>query len=97
VIGSSASASTASGASSSASASATGDTKHIKIVITSNKPADVSINDDSLNWFITEEVVGTETYEKDIAADSGLSVSATTEAYHAQTTIEVYENGELVA
>ena len=97
VVGSSASASTASGASASASASATGDTKHIKIVITSDKPADVSINDDSLNWFITEEVVGTETYEKDIAADSGLSVSATTDAYQAQTTIEVYENGELVA
>jgi hypothetical protein len=97
VIGSSASASTASGASSSASASATDDTKHVKIVVTSNKPADVSINDDSLNWFITEEVVGTETYEKDIAADSGLSVSATTDAYHAQTAIEVYEDGELVA
>ena len=29
--------------------------------------------------------------------NSGLSVSATTNAYHAQTTIEVYENGELVA
>lgn len=98
VTGSSASASsTASGASSSASASATGDTKHIKIVITSNKPADVSINDDSLNWFVTEEIAGTETYEKDIAVNSGLSVSATTNAYHAQTTIEVYENGELVA
>src|SRR5215203_4759541 len=97
VIGSSASASTASGASSSASASATGDTKHVKVVITSNKPADVSINDDSLNWFITEEITGTETYEKNIAANSGLSVSATTNAYHAQATIEVYENGELVA
>ena len=95
--GSSASASTASGAPSSASASGTGDTKHVKIVITSSKPADVSINDDSLNWFITEEITGTETYEKDIALNAGLSVSATTNAYHAQTTIEVYENGELVA
>src|SRR5215212_6571015 len=84
-------------ASGSASASATGDTKHVKIVITSSKPADVSINDDSLNWFITEEITGTETYEKDIAANSGLSVSATTNAYHARTTIEVYENGKLVA
>ena len=81
----------------SAGSSATGNTKHVKIVITSSKPADVSINDDSLNWFITEEIVGTETYEKDIAANSGLSVSATTNAYHAQTTIEVYENGELAA
>src|SRR5829696_3718519 len=82
----------------SAGASATGgDTKHVRIVITSSKPADVSISDDSLNWFITEEITGTETYEKDIAANSGLSVSATTNAYHAQTTIEVYEDGELVA
>lgn len=80
-----------------ATAPATGDTKHVKVVVTSSKPADVSINDDSLNWFITEEITGTETYEKDIAANSGLSVSATTDAYNAQTTIEVYENGELVA
>lgn len=84
-------------ASASASATANGDTKHVKIVITSNKPADVSISDDSMNWFITEEIVVTETYERDIATNSGLSVSATTDAYHAQTTIEVYENGELVA
>ncbi len=84
-------------ASSSASASATDATKHVEVVITSNKPADVSINDDSLDWFITEEIVGTETYERDLAANSGLSVSATTDAYQAQTTIEVYENGELVA
>jgi len=92
-----ASATASASASSSASASATGDTKHVEIVITSNEPADVSINDDSLNWFINEEIVGTETYERDIAANSGLSVSATTDAYQAQTTIEVYENGELVA
>lgn len=85
-------------ASPSASASATGDTKHVEIVITSNKPADdVSISDDGLNWLITEEIVGTKTYEKDIAASSGLSVSATTDAYQAQTTIAVYENGELVS
>lgn len=32
-----------------------------------------------------------------LSANSGLSVSATTEAYQAQTTIEVYENGELVS
>ncbi len=95
--GATASATASASASSSASASATGDTKHVEIVITSNEPADVSINDDSLNWFINEEIVGTETYERDIAANSGLSVSATTDAYQAQTTIEVYENGELVA
>ena len=84
-------------ASSASSATPTGDTKHVEIVITSNKPADVSISDDRLDWFITEEIVGPETYERDIGANSGLSVSATTDAYRAQTTIEVYENGELVA
>ena len=95
--GANATASTSASASSSASAPANGNTKHIEIVITSDKPADVSISDDSLNWFINEEIVGTETYERYIAANSGLSVSATTEAYQAQTTIEVYENGELVS
>ena len=93
----SASSSASASASGNASAAATGNTKHVEIVITSSKPADVSINDDSLNWFVTEEITGTKTYEKDIAANSGLSVSATTSAYHAQTTIEVYENGELLA
>jgi hypothetical protein len=94
---------TDSGASASASASAAAtanadaNTKHVKIIITSNKPADVSINDDSLNWFVTEEIVGTKTYERDIRENSGLSVSATTEAFRAETTIEVYENGTLVA
>lgn len=83
--------------SASANASTNADTKHVKIVISSNKPADVIINDDSLNWFVTEEITGTETYERDIAENSGLSVSATTDAYSAQTTIEVYENGSLVA
>jgi hypothetical protein len=91
--------STSASASESASASADADanTKHVEVVITSNKPADVSINDDSLNWFVNEEITGTKTFERDIRTNSGLSVSATTEAYHAQTTIEVYENGSLVA
>jgi hypothetical protein len=81
----------------SAMATADGETKHVAIVVTSDKPADVSISDDSLDWFITEEIVGTKTYERDIAANSGLSVSATTGAYQAQTTVEVYEDGQLVA
>jgi hypothetical protein len=95
--GATATASASASDSASTSASANGNTKHIEIIITSNKPADVSISDDSFNWFINEEIVGTETYERDISVNSGLSVSATTEAYQAQTTIEVYENGELVS
>ena len=84
-------------ASASPSANANANTKHVKIVISSNKPADVSISDDSLNWFVNEEIVGTKTYEWDIPENSGLSVMAITEAYNAQTTIEVYEDGTLVA
>jgi len=57
----------------------------------------VSINDDSLNWFVNEEIVGTKTYERDIRENSGLSVTATTAAFNAQSTIEVYEDGSLVA
>jgi hypothetical protein len=83
--------------SASSSASANTNTKHVKVVVSSDKPADVSISDDSLNWFVNEEIVGTKTYERDIDENSGLSVSAITEAYHAQTTIQVYEDGSLVA
>ena len=83
--------------SASASASANANTKHVKVVISSNKPADVSINDDSLNWYVNEEITGSKTYERNIAKNSGLSVTATTEAYNAQTSIHVYENGSLVA
>jgi hypothetical protein len=94
--GDSASASATASASADSEANAGADTKHVKVVISSDKPADVSINDDSLNWFINEEIVGTKTYERDIRENSGLSVSATTQAYRAQTTIEVYEDGALV-
>ena len=92
----SASASPDSEANASPDSGADANTKHVKIIISSDKPADVSINDDSLKWFVNEEIVGTKTYERDIRESSGLSVSATTQAYRAQTTIEVYENGSLV-
>lgn len=92
----SASASPDSEANASPDSEANANTKHVKIIISSDKPADVSINDDSLNWFVNEEIIGTKTYERDIRESSGLSVSATTQAYRAQTTIEVYENGSLV-
>jgi hypothetical protein len=94
--GDSASASATASASADSEANTGADTKHVKVVISSDKPADVSINDDSLNWFINEEIVGTKTYERDSRENSGLSVSATTQAYRAQTTIEVYEDGALV-
>ena len=76
---------------------ANANTKHVKIIITSNKPADVSIYDDSFNWEVNEEIVGTATYERDVRENSGLSASAITDAWHAQTTIRVYEDGSLVA
>ena len=83
-------------ASASAEPEANGNTKRVKIVISSDKPADVSIMDDSMNWFVNEEIVGTKTYERDIRENSGLSVSAITTSYRAQTSIEVYEDGALV-
>ena len=92
----SASASAPASASASAAPEAEANTKHVKVVISSDKPADVSISDDSFNWFVNEEIVGTKTYERDIRENSGLSVSATTQAYRAQTSIEVYEDGTLV-
>ncbi len=76
---------------------ANANTKHVKIIITSNKPADVSIYDDSFTWAVNEEIVGTETYERDIPENSGLSVTAITAALRAETSIEVYEDGSLVA
>lgn len=92
----SASASASASPSASAEAEPNANTKHVKVVISSDKPADISINDDSLNWYVNEEITGTKTYERDIRENSGLSVSATTQAYRAQTTIEVYEDGNLV-
>ena len=50
----------------------------------------------SFNCFINEEITGTETYERNIRESSGISVSAATQAYRAQTSIEVYEYGTLV-
>lgn len=93
---SSASSSASASASASADSSANANTKYVEVVISSDKPADISITDDSLNWFVNEEITGTKTYERDIRKNSGLSVSATTQAYRAQTTIKVYENGSLV-
>ena len=93
----SAASASAANASASASASANTNTKHVRIVISSNRPADVSIYDDSFNWAVNEEITGTKTYERDIPQNAGLSVSAITAAYRAQTTIEVYEDGSLVS
>lgn len=84
-------------ASPSPSPSANADTRHIEIIVTSSKPADVSIYDDSFTWALNEEIVGTETFERDIPENSGLSVTAITAAYRAETSIEVYEDGSLVA
>jgi len=91
------SASASASASASPEAGGAVDTKHVEIIITSNKPADVSIMDDSLRWFVNEEIVGTKTYERDIRENSGLSVSAITPTFRAQTSIEVYEDGSLVS
>ncbi len=88
-------------ASSSASASSTDETdtaaglKHVKVVISSDVPVDVSIIDDNFDWSLSEEITGTKTYENDIASDSGLLVGALNTEMTGNVTIEVYENGQL--
>ncbi len=56
---------------------------------------DVSITDDNFDVSIAEEITGTKTYEFDIAADSGLLVSAMNADLKGNVSIEVYENGQL--
>lgn len=95
---SSASSQASASASSSASANPSGDAaglKHVKVVISSDVPVDVSISDDSLDWLIFEEITGTKIYERDIASNSGLSVDAANSNFRGNVSIEVYENGEL--
>lgn len=87
-------------ASASSSASATDDSaaaglKHVKVVVSSDVPVDVSITDDNFDWTISEEITGTKTYENDIASDSGLLVDAVNMEMSGNVSIEVYENGQL--
>jgi hypothetical protein len=71
-------------------------TKHVEVVVSADTPVDVSISDDNFKVNIGEEVSGTKSYEFDIAADSGLLVDAMTMKSHANVSIGVYEDGELV-
>jgi hypothetical protein len=87
-------------ASEDASASATVDAdaaglKHVKVVISSDVPVDISISDDSLDWLIFEQISGTKTYERDIVSNSGLSVDAFNANFRGNVSIEVYEDGVL--
>lgn len=70
--------------------------KQVTVEISSDVPADVSIVDDNFDVSITEEITGSETYEFEIAADSGLLVDAYSETMSGNISIAVYENGELV-
>ncbi|MGF1470517.1 MAG: hypothetical protein ACFB50_02095 [Rubrobacteraceae bacterium] len=72
-------------------------TKQVTVEISSDVPVDVSIYDDNFDVTTAEEIVGSETYEFEIAADSGLAVDAISETMSGNVSIAVYENGELVA
>lgn len=73
-------------------------TKQVTVEISSDVPVDISILDDNFDVGITEEITGSETYEFEIAADSGLTVGASNEdLVSGNINISVYENGELVA
>ncbi len=70
-------------------------TKRVKVIISSDVPVDISISDDDLDWFVTEEITGTKTYERDIESASGLSVDAINSDFRGNVSIEVYEDGTL--
>lgn len=73
-------------------------TKHVKVVVTSDVPVDVSIMDDNFDVSIAEEINGTKTYEFDIQSDSGLLVDAMNmdmDSMSGNVSIAVYENGKL--
>ena len=72
-------------------------TKQVTVEVSSDVPVDVSIADDNFDANIAEEIVGSETYEFEIAADSGLIVDAYSETMSGNVSIAVYENGELIA
>ena len=73
-------------------------TKQVTVEISSDVPADVSIIDDNFDVNVAEEITGSETYEFEIAADSGLIVDASSEdLMTGNISIAVYENGELIA
>jgi hypothetical protein len=71
------------------------DLKHVKVVISSDVPVDISIADDNANWIVAEQISGTKTYENDIASDSGLIVDAFNAKMRGNVSIKVYENGQL--
>ena len=72
-------------------------TKHVKVVVSSNIPVDVSISDDNFEWVRQGEITGNRTYEHDISDDSGLNVSASNFDQSGQVYVGVYEDGKLVA
>jgi hypothetical protein len=78
-------------------APASAGTKHVKVVVSSNIPADVSITDDNFDWVQQSEITGDKTYEHDIASDSGLLAEASNLDQEGQIYVGVYENGKLVA
>ncbi len=69
--------------------------KHVRVVVSSDVPVDVSIADDNGDWILAEEISGTKTYENDIASDPGLLVDAMSPNMRGNVSIAVYENGRL--
>jgi hypothetical protein len=66
-------------------------------VVEASEPVDVSIMDDTADNVINEQVES-QTYQFTMAADSGLSASASTEdLMSGDVSIKVYEDGELVS
>jgi TolA-binding protein len=72
-------------------------TKHVRVEVSCDIPCDVMIMDDNFEFDIAEEITGTETFEADIKANSGLLAAASNLNQSGNLYVAVYENGELVA
>jgi len=72
-------------------------TKHVTVKVSSNIPVDVLIWDDNFDADISEEITGKQTYEFDIAKNSGLLAEASNLDQAGNIYVGVYEDGQLVA
>lgn len=71
--------------------------KHIEVVISSDIPVDVMIMSDDLQANAQETITGEKVWEWDVSKDSGLLASASNFDQSGSVSIQVFEDGELVA
>jgi septal ring factor EnvC (AmiA/AmiB activator) len=72
-------------------------TKHVSVRVSSNIPVDVLIMDDNFDANVSEQITGRQTYEFDIAKNSGFLAEASNLDRSGNIHVAVYEDGKLVA